>query len=494
MNDSKELTRIFGAVCWGVFSILTLRDAWKAYEVVRDLGKAYRKYRSYGYGSYSVPGYLYLEVASFIIMGIALVVATVYLFMNQMDKAGTSMKVCGVAYMFVAGIVIYLLTKSGIWGEETFYAILICVALIVEAAAYILLGDTLLEKDGHPFRSLICFGAAFGILLLVVLMLSSEYHVSAWSLFKSLLNQSGWTLLLVAGGHLFLDLTMKDGFGGPSFGKAYGGAAGPGAYGNPGAYGGQGGPGYGAGRYGTPGYGAGQYGTPGYGAPNANNGGAYGAPYGGQGGPGYGAGQYGTPGYGAPNANNGGAYGVPVNNAVAGAATGFTAPAGAWRCNRCKSVNAGYMGACSCGMTRQNSERMDKYDAEKAEEAKKAAEDRFKGPAADNSSGAPIAFSGAMARERAQADAQRDAAKIRLNNDALGDETETVAMENPKLSGADPYGDLYNRYGSGESTLGRGFEEYVDSSASPVRTSVCPHCGAPIASDDVFCNTCGQRI
>ena len=460
MNDSKELMRIFGAVCWGVFSILTLRDAWKAYEVVRDLGKAYRRY---GYSG-SVPGYLYLEVASFIIMGIALVVATVYLFMNQMDKAGTSMKVCGVAYMFVAGIVIYLLTKSGIWGEETFYAILICVALIVEAAAYILLGDTLLEKDGHPFRSLICFGAAFGILLLVVLMLSSEYHVSAWSLFKSLLNQSGWTLLLVAGGHLFLDLTMKDGFGGPSFGKAYGGAAGPGgpgAYGNPGAYGGQGGPGYGAGQYGTPGYGAGQYGTP---------------------------------GYGAPNANNGGAYGVPINNAVAGAAAGFTAPAGAWRCNRCKSVNAGYMGACSCGMTRQNSERMDKYDAEKAEEAKKAAEDRFKGPAADNSSGAPIAFSGAMARERAQADAQRDAAKIRLNNDALGDETETVAMENPKLSGADPYGDLYNRYGSGESTLGRGFEEHVDSSASPVRTSVCPHCGAPIASDDVFCNTCGQRI
>jgi len=267
---------------------------------------------------------------------------------------------------------------------------------------------------------------------------------------------------------------MKDGFGGPSFGKAYGGAAGPGgpgAYGNPGAYGGQGGPGYGAGQYGTPGYGAGQYGTPGYGA-----------------------GQYGTPGYGAPNANNGGAYGVPVNNAVAGAATGFTAPAGAWRCNRCKSVNASYMGACSCGMTRLNSERMDKYDAEKAEEAKKAAEDRFKGPAADNSSGAPIAFSGATARERAQADARRDAAKVRLNNDALGDETETVAMENPKLSGADPYSNLYNRYGSGESTLGRGFEEHVDSSASPARTSVCPHCGAPIASDDVFCNTCGQRI
>jgi len=220
MNDTKNLMRVLGAICWGIFSVLILWSAGRAYKAIDELEEVYGKY---GYSSH-VPGYLYWEVLAFTVLAIALVVATVFLFMDQMEKAGTAMRVAGGAHLFVGFILIYAWSKNDIWEIGSFYVLMIFAGIILEAVSYIMLGSTLKGIGFNVFRSLICFGIAIGLVILMALMLSSKYEISAWALIKSLMNRSCWTMFIFGGGHLFCDLAMSDSLGGSSsYGGAYGG-------------------------------------------------------------------------------------------------------------------------------------------------------------------------------------------------------------------------------------------------------------------------------
>ncbi len=380
----KDIVKFIAAILWLIMGIIYISYLFNIFDGMKDI-KQYKSYGGYYNEAYKQAMALYIiMLIVYIVAALISIAAIVYMIKEDVDKFGTTMYIYATGYVLtVVAVLIYLNGVSGGSLSASFrylgssfgkYLVVIGIAaLLVVASIYAeginykkagrgeVVGGKSFVPLGIYLSSLIC-------ILILSGMLKSDFgeYVNVSDIFgEALRSQSGGGIALIIGIHitsgLYIFLREKHFVGG------YG------AYGSMGF----GAKGYGMSPYGQTGYGMPPYGATGYGA----------SPYGqtGYGVPPYGQTDYGVPPYGATG------YGVPPYGQPMGMVPGmmpmgmvpqepktkhelekeqsekeFILKKGGWICYNCKKANYSYVGSCSCGLTRDESEKKVKEDEDKA--------------------------------------------------------------------------------------------------------------------------------
>lgn len=380
----KDIVKFIAAILWLVMGIIYLTYVFDAFDAMGDL----KPYKQYG-GSYykQAMGLYWIMAAIYALAAVITIAAMIYMIKEDVDKFGTVMYLYATGY--ILAVVIILAYANSISNGSIFasfkyldvsvtkYIVVISLAAILVVASIYAEGINYKKAGrgeliaGKSFIPIGIYLSSFICILILSSMLKHDLgdYVDVSELFgNAFRSQSGGGIALIIGIHvscgLYIFLREKYFVGGSYGSMGYG----AGAYGMP-HYGGTC---YGAGAPGMPPYGQTGYGMPPYGGTGYGAGAPGMAPYGQTG--------YGIPPYGQTS------YGQPMGMMPGMTPMGMVPPQtkskfemekeqrerefilkkGGWICHNCKKANYSYIGSCSCGMTRDESERLEKDDRDKA--------------------------------------------------------------------------------------------------------------------------------
>ncbi|MBQ9278450.1 MAG: zinc-ribbon domain-containing protein [Lachnospiraceae bacterium] len=366
----KDIVKFIAAILWGIMGIIYISYVFDGFDGLDQL----KPYKQYG-GEYyrQAAGILWVSIIIYAIAAIITFAAAVYMIKEDVNKFGTTMYVFATGYVITAIVLlIYLNNLSGGSLSASFrylgsslgkYLVVIGIAAILVVSSIYAEGINYKKADrgevigGKSFVPLGVYLSSLICILILSHMLKSDFgdYIDVSDVFGSALrSQSGGGIALIIGIHiacgLYIFLREKHFVGG---------------------YGAYGSMGYGMSPYGSTGYGVPPYGATGYGMP----------PYGSTG---YGVPPYGATGYGVPPYGQT-AYGQPGGMGPGMVPLGMIPPVksklelakeqsdrefvlkkGGWICYNCKTANYSYVGSCACGMTRDESEKREKEDKDRA--------------------------------------------------------------------------------------------------------------------------------
>ena len=379
----KDIARFIAAILWIVMGIIYVTYV---FEIIGNFSKL-KTYWGSGKEYDQIFAFYWIMLVVYAAAAFIVIMAAIYLFKEDTDKFGTAMYCYATGYILTVLIIfVYIMAMSNgnivyafsYLGSSLgkYLAVLGIACALVIASIYaqgvnykkasrgVIVGGKSFVPLGIYLSSMIC-------IIIVAAMLKNDFgeYISVSDIVgQAFKSQSGGGIALIIGIHvtsgLYIFLREKYFVGGSYGSMGYG----AGAYGmSP-----YGGTGYGAGAPGMPPYGQTGYGMPPYGGTGYGAGAPGMAPYGQTG--------YGIPPYGQTS------YGQPMGMMPGMTPMGMVPPQtkskfemekeqrerefilkkGGWICHNCKKANYSYIGSCSCGMTRDESERLEKDDRDKA--------------------------------------------------------------------------------------------------------------------------------
>ena len=456
----KDIVRFIAAILWMVMGIIYLTYVFKIFDFIDKLNQE-KINRQFNYGYYNnnyndyynkSMSYCWILNIIFIAAVLIAIIAAVYLFKEDLEKFGIAMYCYATGFVLVVvGLIIYLNVVND--GEYSLidsyfvkYIFVLGIAFILFVSSVYAEGVNYKKADRGEFvgtKSFLPLGLYLSYLICILIFSSmlSDFGVDIkLSDLLKIDSHNGLRIAINVGIHIScgLYLYLKE--------KYYAGA---------GAYGGMG---YGTGGYGIPPYGASGYGVPPYGQA------------------GYGQTPYGNPMGVAP-----GMYPMgmippqPKSNlelTKEQSEREFILKKGGWICYNCKKANYSYVGSCACGMTRDESERKEKEDKDKAISEMQERISRTK--------------------EKAESDTQGDTDGVEFGKEVkAGSVLEASTLGREKNTWECLACHIIN---SEDAKSCKNCGQIKALGYKNVKVSYCPSCGATVEGSSKFCFMCGCKL